>query len=300
MPRPAPAIRQPLKWAGGKFYLSRWIHSLAPPHTHRVIGYGGGLGELWNWPHAGVSEVVNDLNGYLINFYRVLQSDKLFAEFRRRVAAVPFARVEWTDAHKAMTALIDKTAPAAYRPGTPDVTVALLFFVWNRQSMGGRMDTFSPLTRVRTRGGRNAEANAYWGSVDGLPVVKERFDGVVIEHDDVLRVIDREDAPGMLTYLDPTYVMGTAPGEGRTTADLYHVECDEAHHDALLTRLEAGLEGKVMLSGYPSKMYDRRLTKKKGWRRLEKRIDNKTQKGPVKRQMTEVLWLNYDPPRAAP
>jgi DNA adenine methylase len=147
LPRPAPAIRQPLKWAGGKFYLSRWIHSLAPPHTHRVIGYGGGLGELWNWPHAGVSEVVNDLNGYLINFYRVLQSDKLFAEFRRRVAAVPFARVEWTDAHKAMTALIDKTAPAAYRPGTPDVTVALLFFVWNRQSMGGRMDTFSSICR---------------------------------------------------------------------------------------------------------------------------------------------------------
>lgn len=75
----------PLKWHGGKFYLARRIVALMPPHLHYVDPYAGGLAvllardpadrRLWSGTTAsrrGLPEVVNDLDGRLINFRRVL------------------------------------------------------------------------------------------------------------------------------------------------------------------------------------------------------------------------------------
>lgn len=296
-------VKQPLKWHGGKYYLSNWLHSLAPPHTHRVYLYAGGLGEMWNWPHEGVSEVANDLNGYLINFYRVLQFELAFKAFKRRMEATPFARDEWKDAAKVMAEAMAKLSPTAVTWASPNVPMAVAFFIWNRQSMAGRMTDFAPPTRSRTRGGRNAEANSWWSAVDGLPEVRARLDGVVVEHTDALKLLRREDKAARqdkklqtLVYADPTYLMTDVPGEGRTTAGVYQCESDRAHHEALVECLAAGVSVKVMLSGYRSKLYDGLLTPARGWTRHEKKIDNKAQKGSVKRPMTECVWTNYPPP----
>ncbi len=255
--------------------------------------YAGGLGEMWNWPAENVSEVVNDLNGYLTNFYRVLQVPKSFAEMKRRLEATPFSRVEWSDADATMKRLIEKTKPEEFDPKKPDPLLAALFFVWNRQSMAGRMANFSPLSKLRTRGGRNAEANAWWSSIDGLEVVRDRIDGVAIEHLEAVQVGKKEDKKDTLFYADPTYFLSAEKGQGRTTADVYDVETSDAQHRTLIEWLEGGIKGKMMLSGYANPLYDKALTKKKGWRRIEKVIDNKAQKGAIKRQMLEVLWLNY-------
>jgi hypothetical protein len=49
-------------------------------------------------------------------------------------------------------------------------------------------------------------------------------------------------------------------------------------------------EGKVMISGYPSKLYDSRLT---GWNRRVFDLPNNAAGGDEKRRMTEVIWMNY-------
>src|SRR5262245_4840512 len=98
---------QPLKWHGGKYYLARRIVELMPRHLHYVEPFAGGLAVLLARDPAdqslyfgtrseakGVSEVVNDLNSSLINFWRVLRSPRKFEKFRRRVEAMPLARVE--------------------------------------------------------------------------------------------------------------------------------------------------------------------------------------------------------------
>ncbi len=43
----------------------------------------------------GVSEVVNDLDSGLTNFWRVLQDESLFKAFRRRIESTPFSQIEW-------------------------------------------------------------------------------------------------------------------------------------------------------------------------------------------------------------
>ena len=68
----------PLKWHGGKHYLASRFVGLMPPHLHYVEPFLGGGAvllardpndpSLWLSPHKGVSEVVNDINGRLVNF----------------------------------------------------------------------------------------------------------------------------------------------------------------------------------------------------------------------------------------
>src|SRR5687767_3866623 len=100
-----PSINPPLKWHGGKHYLADEIVGLMPQHVHYVEPYAGGLAvllardpansTLWLPPHKGVSEVVNDIDGDLANFWRVLQHPDDFARFHRVVQAVPFSEAEW-------------------------------------------------------------------------------------------------------------------------------------------------------------------------------------------------------------
>src|SRR4051794_29514866 len=105
-------MNQPLKWHGGKHYLARKLIALMPPHTHYVEPYAGGLAVLLAKPCDGISEVVNDLNGDLTTFWRVLQDANLFRRFQRRVQAIPFSEQEWQDAKQ----LLDKLSTGPDRP----------------------------------------------------------------------------------------------------------------------------------------------------------------------------------------
>ena len=107
---PSPVgLTPPLKWHGGKYYLARRIVGLMPRHLHYVEPYFGGGAtflardpndpSLWLPPHKGVSEVVNDLNGLLVNFWRTLKDEAAFAQFIRLAQAIPLARAEWDAAH---------------------------------------------------------------------------------------------------------------------------------------------------------------------------------------------------------
>jgi DNA adenine methylase len=80
-----------LKGQGGKYYLAGRIVELLPPHLRYVEPFGGGLAvllardpedpRLWRGSEAcqrGVSELVNDLHGRLLNFWRVLRHEATF------------------------------------------------------------------------------------------------------------------------------------------------------------------------------------------------------------------------------
>ena len=79
-----PQLTPPLKWPGGKHYLAKDIIDLMPLHTHYVEPYFGGGAVLLAKNPEGVSEVVNDLNGDLTNFWRVLQNESDFEQFAAR------------------------------------------------------------------------------------------------------------------------------------------------------------------------------------------------------------------------
>lgn len=268
----APRLTPPLKWHGGKHYLAKKILSVMPPHTHYVEPYFGGGSVLLNKDPDGVSEVINDINRELTNFWRVLQNESSFESLARRMQATPFSEVEWEEA------------------GNPpedadEVERAACFFIRCRQSRAGKFDVFATLSRNRTRRNMNEQAAAWMGAVEGLPEVAARMRRVVVLNMDAVDVVKRQDGPNTLFYLDPPYLHET-----RVTTRDYEHEMSVEDHERLLEAINQA-EGKVLLSGYPNDLYDTALA---SWRRLEIRIDNKASSKKNKPIMTEVLWANYD------
>lgn len=275
-------LKPPLKWPGGKHYLAARIVSLFPPHTHYVEPYAGGLSVLLAKDPEGVSEVVNDLDTRLTNFWRVLQCDVRFAEFCRAVEATPFSEVEWQRANCHYQCVEDFPESKI-----TCVNCAARFFVDCRQSLAGRRDTFAPLSRTRTRRGMNEQASAWLTAVEGLPAVHERLKRVVVLNRDALEVLRQQDGPKTLFYLDPPYLHETRA----TTSEYGAFEMGDPEHEALLMAL-GSLKGKAMLSGYRSRLYDEALRNPR-WTRHDFEVANHASGGDSKRRMTECLWVNW-------
>jgi DNA adenine methylase len=130
----------------------------------------------------------------------------------------------------------------------------------------------------------NEQASAWLNAVEGLADVHTRLKRVVILNRDALEVIREQDARHTLYYLDPPYL-----GETRTSEEVYAHEMDVEQHCKLLD-VVCKCQGRVMLSGYPSEMYDRCL---KDWTRHEFALPNQAASGKQKRRMTEVVWCNF-------
>lgn len=277
-PETSRAVAPPLKWYGGKHYLADRIVSLMPAHVHYVEPFAGGLSVLLAKNPEGVSEVVNDLNSDLVNFYRVLRDPQQFSEFHTAVSLLPVSREEWNDARDVMRS-----------GGGDSVSRAVAFFVWCRQSYAGKMAAYAPSPKTRTRRGMNENVSAWLTAIDGLPAVHERLRRVYVENAPALDVIRRNDGPQTLFYLDPPYMHET-----RTGGPVYAHEMGDDSHRELLAAL-AGISGRFILSGYRSQMYDEAATAA-GWARLDFDIANHAAgAGRGKRRMTECVWCNFEP-----
>lgn len=247
-------LTQPIKYHGGKHYLAGTIISLMPPHRQYVEPYFGGGSVLLRKPCEGISEVVNDISSELTGFWRVLQHTETLDRFIRQVEATPFSEVEW---HEALPIETDD-----------DVGRAMKFFVRARQSRQGLMEDFATLSRNRTRRAMNEQVSAGLTAIEGLLDVHQRLQRVVILCREATDVIRQQDGSQTLFYGDPPYLHET-----RTNGDAYRHEMSIADHVRLLDTL-GRIEGKFLLSGYRSDLYELAATEH-GWRRKEIEIDNK-------------------------
>lgn len=266
---------QPIKIHGGKAYLADWIIRHMAPHTHYVEPFAGGLSVLLRKQLDGVSEVVNDLDGDLINFWRVLQGPDTFERMRRRLEATPFASDEFD-----LAGSTDDSVDQVER--------ACRFFIRCRQSRQGLRKDFATMSRARTRRGMNEQASAWWTAIEGLEWVYHRLRRVVILNSDACRVIRQQDGPYTLFYCDPPYVHDTRV----TTRDYSHEMTTDQHAELLETLSQVA--GRFVLSGYPNALYDD-FAGRHGWRRITREIDCKASGKATKETRVEALWMNYGP-----
>lgn len=265
----------PLKWHGGKHYLASRIVSLMPTNVSQYIEpFGGSLAVLLERTPDNCAEIVNDLSGELMNFWRVLQNQNTYPQFERRVQCIPFSEQAFYDAHTTNAiGHIDR---------------AVNFFVRCRQSRAGCFKDFATMTRSRTRRGMNEQASAWLGAVARLPEVHARLMRVAILCRPAINVIREQDCAEAFFYLDPPYVEET-----RTSVGQYSHEMSIDEHAVLLSQLSR-LQGKFILSGYRCTLYDR-ASDAYNWYRIDIDMPNNAAGGDEKRRMTESLWLNYNP-----
>ena len=262
----------PLRYHGGKWRLAPWIIRHFPPHAHYVEPFGGGGSVLLRKAPSQL-ETYNDADGEVVTFFRVLRERP--EALARAIALTPWARAEYE-------ATFDPLPPDC---PDPDLERARRFYLRSWMSMGG-----GATARWRT-GWRyhvrpqTPTTTERWRRLDHLFAVAERLRLVQIEQDDALEVIRRYDAPETLYYLDPPYVHSQ---RSKWRGAAYRHEMSDDDHRRL-AELVHGLRGLVVISGYPSPLYQA-LYERYGWIRVETSArTNGT------RTRTEALWLS---PRA--
>ena len=81
-------VNSPFKWVGGKSRLRKHIIPLIPTHTCFVDLFAGAAWVLFGKPPSDV-EVLNDIDGDVVNFFRVVKEkpEELIASFEWELVA---------------------------------------------------------------------------------------------------------------------------------------------------------------------------------------------------------------------
>lgn len=262
----APAFR----YHGSKFRLSPWVHQHLPAHHVYVEPFGGAAGVLLTKPRS-YSEVYNDLDGDVVNLFRVLQDPALRERLVEVCLLTPYARSEFDLAWEQTTDPVDRARRLLIRAqmgfGSAGAT---------KGKTGFRIDS------QRAYG----TAQQLWSRFpDGLAAVGERFTGVLIENRPALEVMQQHDSAQTLHYVDPPY-MHSARVMAAGKAGYYRHEMTEADHVSLLSALRS-LAGMVVVSGYRTDLYDAALS---DWKLVETTARISAGRGCTTR--TECMWIS--------
>lgn len=257
-----------LRWHGGKWRQAPDIVALFPPHRVYVEPFGGAASVLLRKPRA-YAEYYGDLDDDLVNLFSVLRSEAA-CTLIEQIRLTPYARAEFK---------------LAYLPTDDAVEQARRLIV--RSFMGfGSPGAMGRSTGFRDTSNRSGTTPAQdWRNLpDALPAIVDRLRGVVVECRSAMELMRKHDGPDTLHYVDPPYLAETrGQGNPYCTKHKYRHELTDADHAELLAFL-AELKGMVVLSGYPSEIYDAALP---GWHRIAKLAF-----ADGARPRTEVLWLN--------
>jgi DNA adenine methylase len=265
-----------LRWHGGKWLLAPWIISFFGEHRCYVEPYGGAwsVGLLKPRSHR---EIYNDKDDRLVALFAMLRDPKASDRLIRSLELTPFARSEFY---------------RAYEPSSDPVEDARRWLTrsWLGHGSDGGLSPYRTGFRASSSKSDTTSVAREWaGYPAALAAVVERLRGVVIENRDALELMAAHDAPSTLNFVDPPYLITTRSRTNRQPGGgTYRHELTDADHVELLAFLKT-LKGMVVLSGYPSELYDGALASDPNgaWRRVERKA-----LADGARERREVLWLN--------
>lgn len=266
-------MKPPVPYFGSKATLAPWIVSLLPRHEHYVEPFAGSLAVLLAKVPSRM-ETVNDLDGRLMNFWRVLRDQP--DDLARACALTPHSRAEYTDALKRIDVETDPLERAR------------LAWVILHQGRGRRFDGHEgwrhTVGRTVAGGGDKRVAFGISRAVELITQAAERMRTVTLECVPALDLVGKYGAhPDVLLFVDPPYLDSTRQGPQRYGLEM----ADPGRHRELAEALR-GCRAAVVLSGYPSPLYDELYD---GWYREQ--IGASTGNGrDGERSRVEVLWSN--------
>ena len=259
-------------WYGGKFSHLEWLLPLLPECHHYCEPFAGSAAVLLNRNPAPI-ETYNDIDGEVVNFFRVLRADK--ERLMEQIALTPFSREEFGRA-------------CVYDSSLDDMERARRFFVRARQVRTGLAQTASigrwANCKNTSRAGMSGVVSRWLGGIEGLGPIAERLLRVQIENRPAVDVVRLYDSPTTLFYCDPPYVHTT-----RGDSKAYGYEMKDAEHEALAAVLNEA-SGMVAMSNYDCELMDRLYPAPKWLKHysLERTIHS------TKDKRKEVLWTNFD------
>ncbi|MBL7813398.1 MAG: DNA adenine methylase [Saprospiraceae bacterium] len=257
-------LRPPASYYGGKQQLLTRILAKIPEHRKYDEPFLGGGAVYWSKKPSEI-EIINDLDGFVTNFYRVIQSD--FEALKRLVDSIPYSR----EAHD--EACVMRQFPNLFT----DVQKAWSFFFMANTSM------FSILGNIMNTPSRDQKPiRTFLNKVDRFTdVYAERLKSTFIENRNALYVIKTHDGEDTFHFIDPPYFNSDCGHYGGYT---------HGDFETLLILLGT-LQGKFMLTCYPSDLLNQYVALN-GWHVecIEMQLSASKIKGKKK---VECLVTNY-------
>ncbi|HEX9391470.1 MAG TPA: DNA adenine methylase [Usitatibacteraceae bacterium] len=175
-----------IPWIGGKRRLADRLVTLFPPHECYVELFAGGAAVFFMRPVPAKVEVLNDVNGDLVNLYRVVQHH--LEEFVRQF--------KWALTSRQIFKWLQIT------PGETltDIQRAARFYYLQVNCFGGKVDGQSFGTATTSPPGLNLLRLE-----ETLSAAHLRLAGAFIEHEHWKACMARYDRAHTLFYLDPPY-----------------------------------------------------------------------------------------------
>lgn len=175
-------------YLGGKFRLSKRIINKIEQIPHKIyaepfVGMGGIFLRRTQIPKA---EIINDINGELVNLYRIV----------RRYPNTLYKETEFLFASRQEFERLLKTPPETLT----DIERAARFLYLQNQAFGGKVTGQAFGVSID----RPARFN-FVKMQERIRAVGERLAGVTIERQDFETFIKRYDTKDTLFYLDPPY-----------------------------------------------------------------------------------------------
>ncbi|MFE2747355.1 DNA adenine methylase [Streptomyces scopuliridis] len=271
-------MKPPFPYYGAKARIAPWLVGHMP-NEHRVYvePFAGSAAVLFARSRPATHEVLNDLDGNVVTFFRVLRDRE--DELVRVLTLTPYSREEYRAADLEASDL-------------DDVERARRFFVRTTQSFnaaGAAAGKRASWSNGMRRG--SSQATTVADVVDRLHAAAARLRKVVIENRPAADLIALYDAPDVVLYCDPPYLNSTRSGlRDHKQGDYAHDTNTEADHRALAEVLH-GCRSSVLLSGYGSPLYDELYG---DWDRAEITVQRPTsnRRGSTGPAGVEVVWSN--------
>jgi DNA adenine methylase len=258
-------LKPPFKYYGGKFYLSKWIISHFPEHTHYIEGFGGAGSCILNKTPAG-KDVLNDIDSHIFLFMNFIKHDlNKFLDFVNTI--------ECTEANY-----------YAWKAKTPDndLEEAAKFFIIYRMSRCGCGGSFSKSKRFYR--GLPENVAAWQTGIKNLAKIHERLQTIELWNRNVFDIIPAIINDDTLIYLDPPYVLAS-----RSSKKVYEHEFTNQDHEEFC-ELCKNSSAKIIISGYNNEIYTKSL---KDWNYVEKESWLHSAHAAKKKTKTEILWKNF-------
>jgi len=243
-------VKRPvMRYHGGKWMLADWIISHFPKHRCYVEPFGGAASVLMKKDRS-YAEVYNDLHGEVVNVFKVLRDAG--EQLREVLYLTPFSRSDFIESYEHSCDPVEQARRTI-----------------SRTFMGFGSNAHNKKTGFRANSNRSGTTPAHdWRNyAEAIPWMIDRLSEVMKTHD----------STKTLHYVDPPYVSETR-GKG---GDYAFEMTDDDHRE--LAAVLCQLKGAVIVSGYPSELYE---TVYGDWERVERKAF-----ADGARERTEVLWI---------
>jgi DNA adenine methylase len=293
-----PVQRPVLRYHGGKFRLAPELLKIFPPHRVYTEVFGGGASVLLLKPRC-YSEIYNDLDGEVVNVFRVLQNPRRAKRLEKLLRLTPFAREEFLLSYKHTRSEVERARRTLIRAYMGWGSDSISRMSASRAGFNTRISsTMSTGFRWNANKSGTTGASDWAGYPQHLASFCERLQGVTIEQRDAKEILRKMDRRDCLHYVDPPYPMsvrsfgkndtGEKGGNGTCLEHRYRHEMTDRDHCNLASVLHS-LKGMVVISSYDSPLYARLY---KTWKKISWTSGQFCSQNTGDKTRTECVWLN--------